>query len=250
MRLVTRYAIAFLLAAIGALIGGCASLGTTTPDYRAIVASPDRSEADRKTDQRRKPAELLAFSGVKTGMKVLDVGAGGGYSSELVARAVGPTGVVYAQNSQQMIDNFVKTAFDDRAKKGAMTNVVKSVRDFDELAPAEVKDLDLITMYLVYHDTTYMDVDRAKMDRRLFELLKPGGYLVITDHSAKAGVDPGVGKSLHRIDEALLKREVEAAGFKLVEEANFLRNPGDQRDAPFFKMQTPTDQFALKFVKP
>src|ERR1700674_252105 len=250
MRLVTRYAIAFLLAAIGALIGGCASLGTTTPDYRAIVASPDRSEADRKTDQRRKPAELLAFSGVKTGMKVLDVGAGGGYSSELVARAVGPTGVVYAQNSQQMIDNFVKTAFDDRAKKGAMTNVVKSVRDFDELAPAEVKDLDLITMYLVYHDTTYMDVDRAKMDRRLFELLKPGGYLVITDHSAKAGADPGVGKSLHRIDEALLKREVEAAGFKLVVEANFLGNPGDQRDAPFFKMQTPTDQFALKFVKP
>ena len=255
MRPMTRgtiWRLAFLLAGVGSLIAGCASLTgkTNTPDYAAIVASPDRSDADRKTDQRRKPAELLAFSGVKTGMKVLDVGAGGGYSSELVARAVGPTGVVYAQNNQQMIDNFIKTAFDDRAQKGAMTNVVKSVHEFDELAPSEVKNLDLITMYLIYHDTTYMNVDRAKMNRRLFDLLKPGGYLVITDHSAKAGADASVGKTLHRIDEALLKREVEAAGFKLVEEADFLRNPADPRDAPFFKMQTPTDRFALKFVKP
>ena len=255
MRPITRGTIwrfTFLLAGIGALIAGCASLTgkTSTPDYRAIIASPDRSDADRKTDQRRKPAELLAFSGVKTGMKVLDVGAGGGYSSELVARAVGPTGVVYAHNSQQMIDGFVKTAFDDRAQKGAMGNVVKSVREFDELAPAEVRNLDLITMYLIYHDTTYMNVDRAKMNRRLFDLLKPGGYLVIIDHSAKAGADANVGKSLHRIDEALLKREVEAAGFKLVAEEDFLRNPTDPRDAPFFKMQTPTDQFALKFLKP
>jgi predicted methyltransferase len=255
MRPITRatiWRLTFLLAGIGALIAGCASLTgkTNVPDYGAIVASPDRSDADRKTDQRRKPAELLAFSGVKTGMKVLDVGAGGGYSSELVARAVGPTGTVYAQNNQQMIDNFIKTAFDDRVKKGAMNNVVKSVREFDELAPPEAKNFDLITMYLIYHDTTYMNVDRVKMDRRLFELLKPGGYLVIIDHSAKAGADPSVGKSLHRIDEALLKREVEAAGFKLVEQSDFLRNPTDPRDAPFFKMQTPTDQFALKFVKP
>jgi predicted methyltransferase len=232
-----------------ALLAGCAGMAGT-PDYRAIVASPDRSDADRKTDVRRRPEQLLAFSGVKTGMKVLDIGAGGGYSSELLARAVGPTGVVYAQNSQEMIDKFVKTAFDDRAQKPAMKNVVKVVRDFDDPAPATARDLDLVTVYLIYHDTTYMNVDRAEMNQRLFEALKPGGHLVVIDHSAQPGADVSVGKSLHRIDEALLRREVEAAGFKLVAEGDFLRNPADSRDAPFFKMQMPTDRFALKFVRP
>ena len=232
-----------------ALLAGCAGMAGA-PDYRAIVASPDRSDADRKTDVRRRPEQLLAFSGAKTGMKVLDIGAGGGYSSELLARTVGPTGVVYAQNSQEMIDKFVKTAFDDRARKPAMKNVVKVVRDFDDPAPAAARDLDLVTVYLIYHDTTYMNVDRAKMNQRLFEALKPGGHLVIIDHSAQSGADVSVGKSLHRIDESLLRREVEAAGFKLVAEGDFLRNPADPRDAPFFKMQMPTDRFALKFVRP
>ena len=95
-----------------------------------------------------------------------------------------------------------------------------------------------------------MNVDRAKMNQRLIEALKPGGHLVIIDHSAQSGADVSVGKSLHRIDEALLRREVEAAGFKLVAEGDFLRNPADPRDAPFFKMQMPTDRFALKFVRP
>ena len=85
-------------------------------DYDAIVASPDRSDADRQTDQRRAPAKMLAFAGVKTGMKVMDIEANAGYSTELLARAVGPTGKVYAQDSQALIDSLVKDKFDVRAK--------------------------------------------------------------------------------------------------------------------------------------
>jgi predicted methyltransferase len=214
------------------------------PDYRAIVESRDRSESDREADRRRKPEQLLAFAGVRAGMKVLDVGAGNGYSTELLARAVGPEGVVYAQNVQQRMQ------FDQRVVERAMRKVVPVVRPFDDPAPPEATNLDLVTILLIYHDTTYLPVDREKMNRRLFEALKRGGHLVIVDHAAKAGAGAGVGKSLHRIEEAQLRREVEAAGFKLVAQGDFLRNPEDKRDEPFFDMLMPTDQFALKFVKP
>ena len=219
--------------------------GAAPPNFQALVASPDRSDADRKADERRKPEQLLTFTGVRTGMKVLDIGAGGGYTTELLARAVGPRGVVYAQNGKQ------RDALDERMKKPAMKNVVAAIRPFDDPAPPEAKDLDLITVVLFYHDITYMPVDRAKMNRRLFEALKPGGHLIIVDHSAKAGAGPEVGKTLHRIEEAQLRREVEAAGFKLEAEGNFLRDSKDTRDVPLRDVSNmATDKFALKYVKP
>src|SRR5512146_498638 len=102
-----RSAIASLVVAVAALIaGGCAGMREQgTPDYFWIVHSRDRSDADRVIDQRRKPEELLEFYGVLTGMHVLDLGAGGGYNTELLARAVGPTGVVYAQNNRYLLEN-------------------------------------------------------------------------------------------------------------------------------------------------
>ena len=138
------------------------------PDYEAIVASPDRSDADRQTDQRRQPAKMLAFTGVKTGMKVLDMEANAGYSTELLARAVGPTGVVYAQDSAAVIERFVKDKFDIRAQKPAMKNVVHVIRNFDDPIPPEVSGLDLITFFFAYHDVTYMEVDRAEMNKKMF----------------------------------------------------------------------------------
>jgi predicted methyltransferase len=95
-----------------------------------------------------------------------------------------------------------------------------------------------------------MAVDRARMNRALFDALKPGGVLVVADHSAQPGAGISVVKTLHRIEESTLRREIEAAGFKLVAEADFLRNPGDLRDAIVFRPQTPVDEFVLKFVKP
>ena len=109
-------------------------------DYAAIVAAPDRSEADRQTDQRRQPEKMLAFAGVKTGMMVLDMEANAGYSTELLARAVGPAGVVYAQDPQAIIERFVKDKFDNRAKSPAMKNVVHVIRDFDDPIPPEASE--------------------------------------------------------------------------------------------------------------
>ena len=218
------------------------------PDYEAIVASPDRSDADRQTDLRRQPAKMLAFTGVRTGMKVLDMDANAGYSTELLARAVAPAGVIYAQDSAAVIERFVKDKFDIRAQKPAMKNVVHVIRDFDDPVPPDVGGLDLITFFFAYHDVTYMPVDRAEMNRKMFAALKPGGLLVIADHSARSGDGTTVAKTLHRIEESVLRQEIEAAGFKLVAEADFLRHPEDPRDAAVFRPQIPTDEFVLKYL--
>jgi len=221
-----------------------------TPDYEAIVASPDRTDGDRQADARRQPAKMLAFTGVKTGMKVLDMEASAGYSTELLARAVGPTGIVYAQDSAAVIERFVKDKFDIRARKPAMKNVVHVVRDFDDPIPPDVSGLDLITFFFAYHDITYMEVDRPTMNKKMLAALKPGGFLIIADHSAKPGDGVSVAKTLHRVEESIVRQELEAAGFKLVEEGNFLRNPEDPREAAVFRPQVPNDEFVLKYQKP
>jgi predicted methyltransferase len=240
------------LAAALLLHGGLAAVAAepAAADYAAIVAAPDRSDADRQTDKRRNPERLLAFTGVRPGMRVLDMGAGAGYSTELMARAVGPAGVVYAQDSAAVIERLVKDRFDVRAEGPAMRNVVRLVRDYDDPVPPEVRDLDLVSYFFFYHDTAYMEVDRARMDRRLFEALKPGGILVVADHSARPGDGVAVAKTLHRIEESVVRRELEAAGFRLVAEGDFLRHPEDPRDAIVFRPAVPVDEFVLKFEKP
>jgi len=223
--------------------------GGKSPDFAAVVASPDRSEADRQTDQRRQPARMLAFTGVENGMKVLDMGAGAGYSTELLARSVGAQGVVYAQESPAVMER-VKDKFDIRAEKPAMKNVVHLIRNYDDPLPPETSSLDLITFFFAYHDVTYMPVDRSQMTKKMFAALKPGGFLVIADHSARAGEGTSVAKTLHRIEESTLRQEIEAAGFKLAAEADFLRHPEDPRDAAVFRPQVPVDEFVLKYQKP
>ena len=114
----------------------------TVPDYTAIIAAPDRTDADRQTDKRRDPVKLLAFTAARPGMKVLDMGAGGGYSTELMARAVAPTGVVYGQNPADLGER-AKTRFEARLKTPAGKNIVSLVRPFDDPVPADVRELDL-----------------------------------------------------------------------------------------------------------
>jgi predicted methyltransferase len=220
------------------------------PDFEAIIAAPDRSDADRQTDQRRQPAKMLAFTGIKAGMKVLDMGAGAGYSTELLARAVGAGGGgVYAQESAAVMER-VKDKFDIRAQNPAMKNVVHVIRNYDDPIPPGVGGLDLITFFFAYHDVTYMPADRAEMNKKMFAALKPGGLLVIADHSARAGDGINVAKTLHRIEESTLRQEVEAAGFKFAGAADFLRHPEDPRDAAVFRPQVPVDEFVLKYQKP
>ena len=248
-----RAAVLGVLASLSILAGWSAAPATEgpqAPDYAAIVAAPDRSDGDRQADARRQPAKLLAFTGARAGMKVLDMEANAGYSTELLARAVGPSGTVYAQDSAAVIEKFVKDKFDIRAQKPVMKNVVHIVRDFDDPVPSDVSNLDLITFFFAYHDVTYMEVDRAAMNKKMFAALKPGGFLVIADHSAKPGDGTNVSKTLHRIEESTLRQEIEAAGFKLVTEADFLRHPEDPRDAKVFQPQVPVDEFVLKYQKP
>lgn len=229
-------------------LAGCASYAPS-PDYQALVASSDRSEADRTTDGRRKPAQFLAFMDVRPGMTVADLDAGAGYTTELLARAVGAGGKVYAQNTRASVDR-LKGRFDERMRQPAMKNVVHVVRPLDDPLPPDARNLELVTFNFGYHDTTYQEVDRARMNRAVFDALKSGGHYVVADHSARAGAGIGVGKSLHRIEESLVRREVEAAGFRLAAEGDFLRNPADPRDAAVFKPNQPNDEFVLKFVKP
>jgi predicted methyltransferase len=247
----TQFGVLAMLSVLaGVAMLPAAAQETATPDYQAIVAAPDRSDADRQTDKRREPAKMLAFTGVKAGMKVLDMEAGAGYSTELLARAVGPTGAVYAQDSAAVIERFVKDKFDIRAQSPAMKNVVHVIRNFDDPIPPDVSGLDLITFFFAYHDVTYMPVDRAEMNRKMFAALKPGGFLVIADHSARPGDGIAVAKTLHRIEESVLRQEIEAAGFKLVKEGDFLRHPEDPRDTAVFRPQVPVDEFVLKYQKP
>jgi predicted methyltransferase len=240
-----------IVAAAIALVAvyGCAGL-EPLPDFRAVVSSPDRSDADRVLDQRRDPQRLLDFYGVRPGMRVLDMSAGRGYNAELLARVVGPTGRVYAQNSPTLMPAAAKTAFEERLKSPAMANVVHVVRDFEDPLPPDVRNLDLVTFNFNYHDTAWLGTDRARMNRAVFAALKPGGVYIVADHSAKPGAGVSVAKSLHRIEERVVREEVEAAGFRLAGTGDFLRSPADPRDVPVFKNTGRNDEFVLKFVKP
>ena len=200
-------------------------------------------------DEERHPAEFLPFTQVKPGMQVLDVSAGGGYTSQLLALAVGPSGTVWAQAPKPGATLLKRLA------DHPQPNLIVIARPFDDPLPADVYKLDLITLILNYHDTVWMGADRAKMNRAVFAALKPGGVYGIIDHSAKDGAGTTVAHTLHRIDEATVKQEVTAAGFKLDGEADFLRNPADARDwnpsprAAGARRGT-SDRFVLRFVKP
>ena len=212
-------------------------------DYAAILAAPDRSDADRQNDKRREAPKLLTFIGPQSGWMVLDMGADAGYSTELLARAVGTTGKVFGQNDKP------NEKFEARLKSPAISNATAQIRPYDDPA-AGLPPLDLITFLFAYHDTTFMEVDRAAMDKALFAALKPGGILVIADHSARPEDDAKVGKLYHRIAEATVRAELEAAGFKFVADADFLRNPDDPRTAIVFRSPIKVDEFVLKFAKP
>ena len=234
-----------LVAALAALafLAQFAPAQVRAQDYAAILAASDRSDADRQTDQRRNALSLLTFIGPKTGWKVLDMGAGPGYSTELMARSVGPDGKVWGQNDKP------NEKFEARVKTPAMGNAAAQIRPFDTPA-AGLPPLDLITFLFAYHDTTFMEVDRAAMDKALFGALKPGGTLVVADHSARPEDDAKVGKLYHRIAEASVRSELEAAGFRFVASGDFLRNPDDPRTAIVFRSPIKVDEFVLRFEKP
>ena len=228
-----------------------------TADQLAIVAAPDRLPDDTVLDEGRKPAELLAFLDLKHGMRVADLIAGYGYTTELMARAVGPEGKVYAQNNRFVLEKFLEPMWTERLKLPQMANVQRLDTELDAPFPADVHDLDMVTMVLFYHDTYWQKVDRTKMNAAIFAALKPGGSYVVIDHSAKAGDGATQVQTLHRVEESVVVDEIEAAGFTLAESADFLRNAADPRDwnasppaAHEAGKRGTSDRFVLRFVKP
>lgn len=224
-------------------------------DYRAIVNAPDRDAADVALDGGRHPAELLAFFGIRPGWKVAEIGAAGGYTSELLARAVAPDGIVYGQNSPAILQRFAEKPWSERLAKPVMKAVVRVDREFDSPLPPEAKNLDAVLNILFYHDTAWQGVDREAMNKAIYAALKPGGIYGIVDHSAQAGAGLAHTETLHRIDEKTLRAEIESAGFRLVAQADFLRNPADTRDwstSPRVvgEKRGTSDRFVLRFEKP
>ena len=139
-----------------------------------------------------------------------------------------------------------------RAAGVAAAPIAYVARPFDDPVPPEVAHgkLDLVTLMFNYHDFGFLGVDRARMNRAIFEALKPGGYFVVADHAGRPGTGITESGTLHRIEESFLKSEVEAAGFRLAAEGDFLRNPSDPRDQNAPNPPQPKDEFVLKFVKP
>ena len=252
-----------------------------------ILSSPDRTTADRTNDLRRKPEQMLGFIGIRPGIVALDLSAAGGYTTELLARSIGPTGKVYGQSrprdpnqaptSSSVPEGNTRPNLAPVAAPGAppaaprpspvaLTDrdarlheagipaapIVALSRPFEDPVPSDLasEQIDLVTLMFNYHDLGHLGVDRAAMNRAVFRALKPGGLYVIADHAGRPGTGISESGTLHRIEEAFLRQEVEAAGFRLVEEGKFLRNPNDPRDKNTPDPPQPKDEFVLKFVRP
>jgi predicted methyltransferase len=246
---------------LGSVLVACASAppATVTPERAAqIVASPDRTAADRTNDQRRKPEHLLVFMAIKPGMVVLDVSAGGGYTTELLARAIGPLGTVYGQsqardparpppaapegggappaasagapNPALRTSAMALAEREQRLRTAGVSAapIVAVVQRFDDPVPAPlaIGGLDMVTLMFNYHDLGHLAVDRAAMNRALFRALKPGSVYIIADHAGRAGTGISESGTLHRIEEAFLRAEVESAGFRLQAERPVSAQPG------------------------
>ena len=245
----TAYRLGLLVVLGAGLVSmGCTTApsdrGTSAAAFDGVIANPIRTDQDRRMDASRHPAEFLAFAQVRPGMQVLDVSAGAGYTSQLLALAVGPTGMVLAQSPRP------GATLTNRLADHPQANLVVVARPFDDPVPENTPKLDLITLVLNYHDITYLPVDRAKMNAQLFGALKPGGRFIVIDHSGRKGTGISEGKTLHRIEESVVLDEVRKAGFVLDAEGDFLRNPADPRDEPSGEPKVPTDKFALRFVRP
>lgn len=226
------------------------------PAYiKAAVADAARPQADRDRDANRHPGDVLVFAGVKPGMKVVDLIPGTGYFTRLFSRAVGANGKVFAYVPDELTA-IAKgrppsvAAFAGKAPYANTKMILQTLAAFTVPEKA-----DIVFTAQNYHDM-HLDFmgpqNLAVVNKRVFAALKPGGVYIVIDHSAKAGTGLGDSDTLHRIDAAFVRKEVEAAGFIFVGESRVLRNPKDPLTANVFdpSIRGKTDQFVYKFRKP
>lgn len=228
-------------------------------DVAGAFAMDDRAEQDTALDESRQPVAVLGFLGIEQGDVVLDVLAGGGYYSELMARAVGPQGFVLAQNPPGVISQFnIAPIFEGRGV-GAdrLPNVASLPLSFDDFVlPPE--SVDFALFHMVFHDLWNESEAMPRTEPqpfvdRLYMAMRPGGIVGIVDHVGAAGVDPREEVlARHRIDPAVIRQVMEDAGFVLEEESDLLRNPDDDYTASVFdpSVRGQTDRVVYRFRKP
>jgi predicted methyltransferase len=242
---------------IPALTASLASAAPSIPAYiSAAVADSARPAEDKQRDADRKPAETLAFAGVKPGDTVIEIAPGKGYYTRLLSAVVGPKGKVYAVTSPPQPDKppppVQAIAADPHF--GNVTVILQRVADLKLPEGSKLPhDVNLVWTSQNYHDFhNIADVDVGTINRAVFAALRPGGTYLVLDHAAEAGSGTRDTNTLHRIDEETVRQEVTAAGFKLVGESDILRNKSDPHTAKVFdpEIRGHTDQFALTFRKP
>jgi predicted methyltransferase len=222
----------------------------------AAVADSSRPTVDTERDADRKPAETLAFVGVKPGDRVADYAAGAGYFTRLFADVVGPQGHVYATvpSSLFVYPNIVKGIADIQTYAVAHQNVtVIFASALEALRFPEQLDVFWISQnYHDLHDSFMGPVDIAVFNKAVYAALKPGGFYIVLDHVAAKNSPADVTDTLHRIEPSTVRHEVEAAGFKFEGESKALANPADPHTAGVFdkSIRGHTDQFIFKFRKP
>jgi predicted methyltransferase len=215
-------------------------------DYAAALADPIRPDADRARDADRKPAELVAFARVRRGDKVAELAPGGGYFTRILSGVVGPEGRIYAMAGRP------SSALQELAT--ARPNVVVTVAEPGTIPAPE--PIDVVWTTLNYHDFKNVKVGErdgaATINAAAFRALKPGGLYLVVDHDTAPGAGASQTSTLHRIEAALVRREVESAGFKLDAQSDLLRHPADDHTIKVQEtgIRGKTDQFVLRFRKP
>src|SRR5215469_13153296 len=255
----TLFVSAVVVAATLAFIGPASS--AKLPAYvAAALADPGRTDADHAQDVDRKPGEMVVFAGIKPGMKVVDLIPGAGYFTRVFAKVVGDKGFVYAYQPSNL-DEFIKkrfsvtevtTAFLSKPYEAYKNVAVLHAPVEKFVVPEQVDVVWTSRNYHDLHDKFFGPADLKVVNKAVFDSLKPGGVFLVLDHAAEPGSGLRDTETLHRIDEAAVKQEVEAAGFKLAGESNVLRNPADDHKSKVFdaSVKGKTDQFILKFRKP
>jgi len=222
-----------MLIAVAALLASPPSFAAETPAHiAAAVAAPERSDKDRERDQNDRPAEVMAFAGVEPGMTIADVFGGGGYWSELMARAVGPDGKVSLVNNAPY-QNFTRDDMKTRFAEGRLKDIERRTIETCDMKLGSAR-YDLILIVMSYHDLYYVDeeggwpaIDADGFLKQLHAALKPGGRLLIIDHAAAAGAGNKGAGEIHRIEESFAKKDIESHGFALEKTWDGYRNPND-----------------------
>lgn len=231
-----------------------AQAADSTPAYVTAALNAPSRKADTADDARRQAAAVMTFTGVKPGSKVLELVPGKGYWTRIFSGVVGAEGHVYTVWPNGMAKYAAESfATWQELVKATYTNVSLLQQANDALSSPEPVDVVFTCQnYHDYHDKFMGPVDMAKFDKEVFDALKPGGVFVVIDHVAPAGSGIADTDTLHRIDPAVVKQEVEAAGFVFDGESDALRNPTDPHTNKVFdpSIRGKTDQFIFRFRKP